>query len=123
MDSQQALHQFFSGFGVPAYDRYSIPDSAIETFPRLTYEVAIGDTFDRVAITADVWDRNSSWKNVVNIFNSISDTLGRGGVTLPFDGGGLWITKAQPWGRRLDDGDDSSIRRIHLNMYVEFINQ
>lgn len=121
MDRQQVLHNFFASFGVPAYDQYSVPDDKIETFPRITYESAVGDLFDQTAISADLWDRSSSWATVAGLFNQISDAIGIGGITFPCDGGGLWIKKGQPFMRRMDDGDDSSIRRMHLNLYVEFI--
>lgn len=122
MDRQQVLHNFFASFDVPAYDQLSVPDSKIETFPRITYESAVGDLFDQIAITADIWDRSSSWVTVAKIFNRMSDAIGLGGITFPCDGGGLWIKKGQPFMRRMPaDVNDSSVRRMHLNLYVEFI--
>lgn len=117
---------FWSQFA-PAYDETSVPDEkdiiAIHgsAFPRITYDVVLGDTMNENAMSASLWDRSSSWNGVMAVFDQINDTLSNGGVILPCDGGGLWIKKASPWAQRLGDASDDSIRRLLLNISVEFI--
>ena len=127
MDKDIVLHNFWSGFGVPAYDENSVPDDKEiaqingSAFPRITYDIVEGDTFDSVAMSGSVWDRSSSWNGVYEIFNQINDTLSNGGVILPCNGGGLWIKKASPWVQRMGDSSDDAIRRLFMNITVEFI--
>lgn len=126
MDKDIVLHNFWSQFA-PAYNENSVPDErdivAIHgsAFPRITYDMVMGDSMDENAMSASVWDRSSSWNGVFDIFNQINDTLGNGGVILPCNGGGLWVKKASPWAQTLGDASDDSIRRIFLNISVEFI--
>lgn len=118
MDKQQALHSFWSRFGI-AYDAYTVPDNA--PFPRITYECSISDWGDTVFLTGSVWDRSTSWKSVTDICNQISEYIGLGGCTIPYDGGMMWITKGSPFAIRLSEEDDS-VRRIVFNINVEFIS-
>lgn len=121
MDKDIVIHRFWAGFGVPAYDENSVPDEQRNVFPRITYDIVQGDTFDQVAMSGSVWDRSTSWDGVYDVFNQINDSLSNGGVILPCDGGGLWIKKASPWAQRMGDESDDSVRRIFMNISVEFI--
>ena len=39
----------------------------------------------------------------------------------PFDGGAIWIKKANPFAQRLAEADDDMVRRIVINCEYEFI--
>ena len=41
---------------------------------------------------------------------------------IAFDGGAMWIQKSTPWAQRLADPDDEMIRRIVMNVSVEFMD-
>lgn len=123
MDAQQTMQNFWSGFGVPAYDENSVPDDQYKVFPHITYDVVIGDTMDETAMSASIWTRSSQWISAIQLYDAVNDALNNGGVILPCDGGGLWIKKGSPWAQRLGDASDGSVKRIFMNITVEFISQ
>ena len=120
MDKEQALHQFWSSFDVVAYDENTVPEKA--ELPRITYSVSIGGFDSNVAMSASVWDRSTSWKGVTDIAHKIAHRLAQGGQTIRYDDGLMWIRKGTPFMQRMADTDDS-IRRIYINIEVEFISE
>lgn len=127
MDKDIVLHNFWAQFA-PAYDENSVPDNKDiirihgSAYPRITYDLVLDDSINECAMSASIWDRSSSWEGVTEIFESINDTLSNGGVILPYQGGGMWIKKASPWAQRMGDSSDDSIKRIFLNISVEYIS-
>ena len=120
MDKTQALHSFFSQFGVKAYDESTVPDEA--PMPRITYEV-IADGFGaQNFITASLWDRSTSWKGVTDLLKLIEAELDRGGASIKYDSGLLWVKKAHPFAQRMTDPDDA-IRRYVLNIEIEYLTE
>lgn len=119
MDRGQAYHAFWSGF-LTAYDETSVPADA--QMPYITYE-SVEDDFGRsIAATASVWYRSTSWVDAVAKVKEIEAEITRGGKMVRYDGGAFWIRKADPWSRRLADENDDSVRRIFMNIEVEFID-
>ena len=120
MDKLQAYNRFWNSFGIPAYDQYTVPDDAKQ--PYITYQAASDDFNHPVALTASIWYRDKSWAAVTAKEKQISEHIGRGGVCIPYDEGGFWLTKGTPWAQRMDDPDDDMIRRIVLTFSIEFID-
>ena len=120
MDALQALHSFWSGFGLKAYDENTVPDNA--ELPYLTYEAA-RDTFgDPIAQTANLWYRSSGWGEITAKEQEISDFITRGGRMIAFNGGAIWIQKGSPWAQRMDDPSSDMIRRLVLNISIEYLD-
>lgn len=120
MNKIQTLHAFWSGFGLKAYDETSVPDNA--KLPYITYEVS-SDEFGAPRLqSASLWYRSSSWTEITEKEQEIADFITRGGRMLAYDGGAMWIQKASPWAQRMGDSSDDSIRRIVLNIYIEFLD-
>lgn len=120
MDKLQAYHSFWASFGWKAYDETSVPDIAV--LPYITYEVAV-DYFDNeLALTASLWSRSTSWVDITAKEKEIAELIGRGGLIIPYAGGGLWIKRGNPWAQRMSDSSDDMIRRIVLNISIEFID-
>lgn len=120
MDKLQALDAFWNGFGLVAYDENSVPDDV--SFPYITYE-ASSDTLGNVlAQTASLWYRSSSWGAITEKEQEISEYITRGGRMVKYDGGCVWIQKASPWAQRMAEESNSEIRRIVLNLQVEFLD-
>ncbi len=118
MTAMQAYHAFWSSFGIPAYDIYTVPDNA--KLPYITYE-ASNDYFDtQVQLSVSVWYRSSSWSEITSKVEQIAERLGRGGVQIPCDNGTIWIKRQNPWAQRMDDPSDNMVRRIVLNIEAEF---
>ena len=118
MDKLQALNQFWNSFGIPAYDQYSVPDDA--KMPYITYETVYDDFDHPVSVTASVWYRDVSWAAVTLKVDEIEERISRGGCTVPYDDGAFWVIKGTPWAQRMDDPADDMIRRIVLNIMIEF---
>ena len=121
MNKIQALHSFWSGFGWTAYDATTVPDNA--QLPYITYEVSDSDFGGFVALTANLWTRSTSWAEITQKELEIAEYIGRGGLMIPYQDGAFWVQKGRPWSTRLsDDNGDDSIRRIVLNVEIEFID-
>ena len=120
MTVNAALQSFFSSFGIVAYPTSALPSDA--KFPFLTYEASIGD-FDSgdINISANLWFYTESEATPNAKAREIFDRLGRGGVLLPCDGGGLWIKRGTPFSQSLRDESDTTIKRRLINFDVEFV--
>ena len=124
MTKEQAIHQFWSSFGLTAYDENTVPDDA--TLPYLTYSVAVGDYGSSVTMPASLWYRSQSWKDITEKANEIGNNIGLGGKIVKHDNGILWIKRASTFSQRMSAGSteedkNSSIRRIVLNIVVDYL--
>lgn len=119
MDAVKAYQAFWSGFDIPAYDENTVPESA--KMPYITYESAEDYLGDSLSLSASIWYREYSWLAISAKMQEIADVISRGGITLPINEGAIWIKRGTPWGRRMDDPEDDAIRRIILNVEVEYI--
>ena len=118
MDSIQALHKFWSGFGIKAYDEGTVPDGA--EFPYITYDV-VQDAFDYpVAMTASIWYYGKSWVEIEQKKKEVLKEIKSGGKVIHYDDGAFWIKGASPLAQRMTDTNDM-VRRYVINVYVEFM--
>lgn len=119
MNKSQIVHSFWNSFNIPAYDENTV--SPVTTLPHITYFFA-SDNFDHpVEMNASLWYRSTSWQDISNKADEIALVIGDG-LILPVDGGYIWITRGRPFAQRMADSDDS-IRRIYINIQVEFLTQ
>lgn len=123
MDKEQALHEFWSGFGLTAYDENTVPDNALTTNngKYLTYNVATASLDEPTPLYANLWYKSSSWAEITVKANEMSEAIGRGGSIVPFDGGYIWICRGVPFSQRMPDEDDT-IRRIYINVMAEYLS-
>ena len=122
MDKAQALHQFWSSFGLTAIDEYSAYDSTIDLPSNyIAYEVQTSNFGDSVALTASLWYRSTSWAEISQKADEIAEYIGWGGKIIPIDHGYMWIKLGTPFAQRMSDEDDS-IRRIYMNISVDFLS-
>lgn len=122
MTKEAALYNFWSMFGLPAYEENSVPtgeDGA--EFPYITYQVVTDSFGNDVALTGSVWYRSTSWKEANAKAQEISNVLSRGGVTLACDGGIIWLRRGVPFAQSMGDESDDIIKRKHLNITAEFM--
>ena len=127
MNKAQALHEFWSSFDIPAIDEvsaYDLKDNQLlelgDTY--ITYEAATDEIDRKVSLTASVWDRSTSWATVTGKAEEISEAISYGGVTVPYDGGSLWITRGTPFTQRTVVEEDYDYRRITININAEFLS-
>ena len=117
----KAIQNFWSRFGLVAYDQYTVDPKAI--MPYITYSAAVADFDNTCALTASLWYRGIGWRDVSNKADEIADYIGEGGVLEPYNGGAMWVTMGRTiFAQRLSDPDDDSIRRILINVNAEFLS-
>ena len=119
MTQEAAIYQFLSGFSIPAYASASVPDQA--QFPYLTYDLVLGEWEQgEVNMQVNVWYRTESEATPNAKVREIGAAIGRGGVTVPCDGGFLWLKKGSPWAQSVTiDGEDEKVKRRLLNISIE----
>ena len=87
-DTAKALYSFFSGFGIPAYARYNVPDDAVT--PYITYDLIEPEPLALSMLHAWVWYRGSSYGAVLAKCDQIKAAIGTG-VSIPTDSGFIVI--------------------------------
>ena len=119
MNKAAAIHQFWSGFGLTAYEENTVPSDA--AFPYITYQL-VTDAFDAdVAMTASLWYRGESWVDINAKEREISAYIGIGGVIIKRADGRIWLKKGTPFAQNMGDESDDLIKRKYLNVTVEFL--
>lgn len=120
MTKEQAIHKFWSSFGIPAYDEQTVPSEAV--MPYITYRVVTDSIGNAVNLTGSIWYRSTSWVEVSNKSAEIARAVGQYGFTKEkLDDGWMWMTKGTPFAQRMSDPEDDMIRRIYLNVQAEFL--
>lgn len=116
MNKFSAIHSFFSGFGLTAYEENSVYATA-PPLPYLTYEIKTDVFGNSVNFTCSLWYKTPSWVEINRKTEEISRKIGTGGVILDCDGGHIWLKRATPFAMSM--GDDLIKRKI-LNFTAEF---
>lgn len=133
MNKQQAFNDLWSGFGVFAFEENTVPDDdtikelieegiAPSKYPYITYQVITGDLNGPVFPTASIWDRSNSWERVDLLTNRISEAI-QTMNTIKLENGRVFITKGSPFAQHMSEDADSSIRRVVINLAVEFFTE
>lgn len=122
MTKAAALHQFFNGFGIPAYTSTSVPDDVV--FPWLTYEL-ITSAWEGgpVGLTVNLWYRTTSEAIPNAKAQELSEAIGRSGVNAPCDGGYIKILRGSPWCQSLSDDTDPVIKRRYINVTAQYYTE
>jgi hypothetical protein len=131
MDDAQALYSFWSGFDIPAYDVYSVPDDA--KLPYITYNSASGDVRHVLNLYGIVWysswnddnpgvilDDSNSWVEIEQKAAEINRNIGMDGVDIPIQGGTLHIARGTPPIQRYSQSDKDT-KGIIINIQAKFI--
>ena len=119
MTKAASIYQFWSGFGMMAYEENTVPTDA--AFPYITYQL-VTDSFDReIPLTASLWYRSESWTGINAKTEEISQKISRGGKVIPCDGGAIWLKRGQPFAQSMGDESDNLIKRKYLNITAEFM--
>lgn len=127
MTKSQALQSFWESFSIPAIDEvsaYDLKDSELlslgDTY--ITYEAALDELDEPVSLSASVWSRSTSWSRVEEITALISETIGYGGKLVKYNTGAFWVTKGTPFAQRTITEEDYDIRRMTININVEYLS-
>ena len=123
MTKASALYNFFSSFGINAYEETLVPTGEeAPKFPYLTYQL-VTDSFDNeVLIPVSLWYRSEASLLALNTkTEEISQRIGRGGVFLDCDGGKIWLKRGSPFAQTMGDDADKTIKRKYINITAEFL--
>lgn len=118
MDKAKAIHDFWSSFGLPAYDENTVPVGT--ELPYITYEYVDSDM---ASMNASLWYAGQSWGEITNKSYEINQYLSRGGRMIQTDDGGIWIRKGSPFAQRMAADSGNNVRRIVLSIDVESIEE
>lgn len=134
MNKQQAYNAFWGSFGVLAFEENSVPDdrtiqaliasgAAKSKYPYITYQVLTDDLGNTVYPTASIYDKSTSWETADLLANTISTRIQAMG-TIKLDHGRMFVTKGSPFSQHFgNDTNDDTIKRIVLNIRVEFLTE
>lgn len=117
MDKWQAITSFWSGFGLPAYDENTIPESA--KMPYITYESQTDSIGSQLLLTGSLFYRSTSWAEISQKADEIGKYI-ESMSCIKIDNGAVFIAKGEPFAQRMSD-EDSNVRRILINIQVEFL--
>ena len=133
MDKEQAYNAFWSGFGVLAFEENSVPDDktinelikagvASAKYPYIAYQVITDDLDRPVYPMASIYDRSDSWERVDRLTHVVSHKIQQMS-TIKLDNGRMFITKGSPFAQHQLESADLNIRRVILNLGVEFFTE
>lgn len=121
MNKAQAIHKFWSSFGLPAFDPNTVPDNETAQMPYITYEMKSDNIGNEVALNASLWYRSTSWEEITLKSEEIAAEIQKISP-VKIDGGYCWIKRGSPFSQRMSDEDDS-VRRILINITVEYLTE
>ena len=121
MDRWEALYDFWSSFGLPAYEENSVPENA--EMPYITYEASVGGFENEMPLSASIWDRTKKGSAFIDskadeIEQFIKD------MGCPSIKGGryrVYASETQPFAQSMGDPEDRLIKRRILNVVFEFM--
>lgn len=118
MTADKALHQFFNGFGIPAFPETAVPDK--QEMPYITYSFATAIFGELpVNLTVNIWYKTESETIPTAKGAEIGEAIGRGGCTVDVDGGYIWLLRGSPFMRAVPD-EENTIKRRVLNITAEY---
>lgn len=120
MNKEQAIHSFWSNYGIPAYDEATVPNKAV--MPYITYSVATGSMDDTIGLTATIWYRSTSWKDITEKVEEIAADVGLGGKLIKIDNGYAWLRRGSTFSQRIQSPDDM-VRAYYLQIMAEFLTE
>ena len=119
MTKTQALFNFFSSFGIPAYPLDAVPEDTV--FPWLTYEVSTTGFGTETSINVHLYYYTSAESTPNAKVEEIAEKIGESGITIPYDKGIIWIKKGTPFSNAPADQNDPSIKHRVINLVLEFL--
>ena len=84
INTAQALYEFWSGFGLPAYTVGTVPDEAV--IPYITYSLTETEPLEPRTCYAQIWYRSTSNTELLAKVDQIMAVL-KNGVKISCDGG------------------------------------
>lgn len=109
----KGLYQFWTGFNIPAYPEYAVPDDAV--LPYITYELVQPNWRDSSPYFARVWYRDTSYVDITRKVDEISAEIGEG-KRIVLDDGYLFLFKDSTFIQFQPVEDDEDLKVAYLQM-------
>lgn len=121
MDKWQAQDEFWNGFGIPAYDENTVKDGL--EMPYITYQAVSSGMGNVNMITASLWYRSKSWREISNKTDEIAKAINEMPPAIEIDGGRykVRLPEYMAFAQRMSELDDANVRRMVLNVELEFL--
>ena len=121
MNKWQVVNQFFSSFGLKAYEENSVPTGAdAPDFPYITYSLNAGYDIDRISLPFSLWYRSRSQEEINLKTDEIAQDIGLA-KTLPCDEGAVILRPGTPFSQGMSDESDPMIKRKYINLEALFV--
>lgn len=120
-DKWQGLQEFWESFDIPAYDENSVPDDAV--MPYITYHAEVASFENVLASYASIWYFSTSWADISQKAEEVAEALASYQLIAIGDNEYIFIGQGTPFAQRLKDPENESIKRIYLNIMVEFFTR
>ena len=104
-----------TGAVIPAFAEGYVPKEHKNTWPRITYQLALPSFLDSTILTASIWDRRAAFPGFFGLIDDVLEQargkIPEGGTILKCGSGAIWLLRSTPFIDFLDDPDDQSITR------------
>ena len=112
----EALKNFYSGFGLPAYQEGSVPDDV--SLPYISYSLSVPEWNQKASHYVRVWDRTKSNTGIIRKADQITQAIGTR-KKIRFDGGYLIIYPETPL---IQDEVSGDLRFAYINLSINTYN-
>lgn len=121
MNKWQAQDDFWNSFGIPAYDESTVIYGL--QMPYLTYEAVSSSLGNVNTVTASLWYRSKSWKDIDAKADEIARSIFEMPPAVKLDDGWykIRIPENLAFAQRLSEDADEDVRRIVINVEIEFL--
>jgi len=120
VNTAQALYEFWSGFGIPAYTIDTVPDEDENgdpvVPPYITYSLVETEPLESATHYAQVWYTSTSNAELSRKVDEIKEAIGDG-VRIDCDGGVVVIRPSTPFAQVNVDQDQVN-RYAYLNLQL-----
>lgn len=121
MNKFQAMHQFFSSFGLRAYEENSVPENELApAFPYITYDASTTYGDEEIQIMFSLWYRDTGMAAIDQKVLEIAEDIGFGKV-IAFDEGAVVIRPGDSFAQSMSDDSDPLVKRKVITLYVRFV--
>lgn len=123
-DKWQAQQEFWSSFGLTAYDELTVPDDAV--MPYLTYEAVSGNLGAKTQVSASIYYRSNSWAEISRKADYIAQRISADErPAIKIDNGFMMvrIPDGTMHSDRMDEPVDRNVRRIRFTVELEFLTK
>lgn len=126
MDKWLAQREFWTSFGIPAYDEQAtFTKGEAPAFPHITYQSFGGRIGQTATLSASLWYRELTWAGVMQKADEILKYLAENEpLTIKTDNGYVWfkVPENTPFAQPMRDDEDDQIKRIVLTVEAECLS-